>query len=208
MDRPCACGVPVAAAHDQCGQTTAHLNTPVDNPPVDDPAEVEVTDSSPPLYGRRFALLSTRPRPPSVGYVFVADRDTMVLRIPQAATSLLMPPPEPQPLPHLTSHAIPELIACAEPCAVLCPATQLWHRLSPTWQTRIRADLTALFQEVIAAQLRADHPPTSGPQGRHLQPAIDPASSGEPARKPALAVCPGRAGPPTRLARRGHREHG
>jgi hypothetical protein len=103
--------------------TTAHLNTPVNNPPVDDPTEVEVTDSSHPLYGRRFALLSTRPRPHSVGYVFVAYRDTMVLRIPQAVTSLVMPP-EPQPLTKLTSHAITELISCAEQCEVLCPATQ------------------------------------------------------------------------------------
>jgi hypothetical protein len=103
--------------------STAHLNTPVNNPPVDDPAEVEVTDSSHPLYGRRFALLSTRPRPHSEGYVFVAYRDTMVLRIPQAATSLVMPA-EPPPLTKLTSHAITELISCAEQCEVLCPATQ------------------------------------------------------------------------------------
>jgi hypothetical protein len=85
--------------------------------------EVEVTDSSHPLYGRRFALLSTRPRPHSVGYLFVAYRDTMVLRIPQAVTSLGMPP-EPQPLTKLTSYAITELISCAEQCEVLCPATQ------------------------------------------------------------------------------------
>jgi hypothetical protein len=63
--------------------STEHLNTPVNNPPVDDLAEVEVTDPSHPLYGRRFALLSTRPCPHSVGYIFVAYRDTMVLRIPQ-----------------------------------------------------------------------------------------------------------------------------
>jgi hypothetical protein len=48
-----------------------------------------------------------------------------------------------------------------------CNPTQLWTQLSPTWQTRIRADLTALFQEVIDAQLRPDDAPTSGPQGRH-----------------------------------------
>ena len=38
-----------------------------------------------------------------------------------------------------------------------CNPTQLWTRLSPAWQTRIRADLTALFQEVIDAQLRSIH---------------------------------------------------
>ena len=92
---------------------------------VDDPTEVEVTDPTHPLFGRRFALLSTRPRPHSVGYLFVAYRDTMVLRIPQAATSLVMPPPESQLLTKLTSHAITELISLAEQCEVLCPATQL-----------------------------------------------------------------------------------
>ena len=38
-------------------------------------------------------------------------------------------------------------------------------------------------------------PPTSGPQGCHVHPTIDTASSVEPSRKPALAVRPGRAGP-------------
>jgi hypothetical protein len=104
--------------------STEHLNTPVNNPPGDDRTEVEVTDPSHPLYGRRFALLSTRPRPHSVGYLFVAYRDTMVLRIPQAATSLVMPAPASQLLTKLTSHAITELISCAEQCEVLCPATQ------------------------------------------------------------------------------------
>ena len=104
--------------------STEYLNTPVNNPSVDDLAEVEVTDPRHPLYGRRFALLSTRPRPHSVGYIFVAYRDTMVLRISQAATSLVTPPPESPPLTKLTSHAITELISFAEQCEVLCPATQ------------------------------------------------------------------------------------
>src|SRR5712691_1157423 len=105
-------------------RTTEHLYTPVNNPPVDHLTEVEVTDPSHPLFGRRFALLSTRPRPHSVGYIFVAYRDIMVLRIPQAATSLVTPPPESQTLTKLTSHAITELISFAEQCEVLCPATQ------------------------------------------------------------------------------------
>ena len=119
-----ALGVSPITPYDRCGQTSTHLNTPVNNPPVDDLAEVEVTDPGHPLYGRRFALLSTRPRPHSVGYIFVTYRDTMVLRIPQAATSLVTLPLEPQPLTKLTSHAITELISFAEQCEVLCPATQ------------------------------------------------------------------------------------
>src|SRR3989441_7767338 len=108
----------------QSRQTTEHLNTPVNNPLGDDLAEVEVTDPSHPLFGRRFALLSTRPRPHSVGYIFVAYRNTMVLRLPQAATSLVASPPESESMTKLTSHAVTELISFAEQCEVLCPATQ------------------------------------------------------------------------------------
>src|SRR6266581_8147493 len=101
-----------------------HLHTPVNNPLVDDLGEVEVTDPGHPLFGRRFALVSTRPRPHSVGYLFVAYRDTMVLRMPQTATHCVSPPPESAPMSKLTSHAITELIPLAEQCEVLCPATQ------------------------------------------------------------------------------------
>ena len=125
MDRPCVSGAPAPAAYDQGCRRTEHLTTPVNYPIGDDLTEVEVTDPSHPLFGRRFALLSTRPRPHSVGDVFVAYRGTMVLRMPQAATSLVMPPPESQPLTQLPSHAITELMSLAEPCEVLCPATQL-----------------------------------------------------------------------------------
>ena len=124
MDRPCASGVPARAAHAQCGQTIEHLHTPINNPPVDDPTEVEVTDPAHPLFGRRFALLSTRPRPHSVGYIFVAYHNTMLLRLPHAVTSLGATPPESEPRTKLTSHAVTELISFAEQCEVLCPATQ------------------------------------------------------------------------------------
>src|SRR5712691_7057090 len=122
--RGCSRGGCASGGRGRCDPTSTHLNTPVNNPLVDDLGEVEVTDPGHPLFGRRFALVSTRPRPYSVGYIFVAYRDTMVLRIPQAATSLVTPPPEPQPLTKLTSHAITELISFAEQCEVLCPATQ------------------------------------------------------------------------------------
>src|SRR5215510_7388627 len=79
---------------DRYYRTIEHLNIPVNNPPVDDPTEVEVTDPAHPLFGRRFALLSTSPRPHSVGYIFVAYRDTMGLRLPHVATSLVATPPE------------------------------------------------------------------------------------------------------------------
>jgi hypothetical protein len=113
-----------ARHHGECGPTTIHLNTPINNPPVDDPTEVEVTDPTHPLFGRRFALLSTRPRPHSVGYIFVTYRDTMVLRLPHVATSLFDALPASAPMTKLTSHAVTELISIAEQCEVLCPVTQ------------------------------------------------------------------------------------
>src|SRR6266849_9380673 len=96
---------------DRYYRTSTQLNTPVNNPPVDDPTEVEVIDPTHPLFGRRFALLSTRPRPHSVGYIFVVYRSTMVLRLPHAATSLVAAPPESESRTKLTSHAITELIS-------------------------------------------------------------------------------------------------
>jgi hypothetical protein len=51
-------------------------------------------------------------------------RDTMVLRIPQVATSLVVSPPASEKMTKLTSHAVTELISLAEQCEVLCPATQ------------------------------------------------------------------------------------
>jgi hypothetical protein len=100
-----------------------HLHTPVHNPPGDDPTEVEVTDPAHPRFGRRVVLLSTRPRPHSVGYLFVAYRDTMLLRLPHVATSLVAAPPASEPRTKLTSHAVIELMSFAEQCEVLGPAT-------------------------------------------------------------------------------------
>ena len=107
-----------------CKKLTPLVNTPVNNPLIDDPTEVEVTDPTHPLFGRRFVLLSTRPRPHSVGYIFVVYRDTMVLRLPQEATSLVASAPEAEPRTKLTSHAVTALIFFAEQCEVLCPVTQ------------------------------------------------------------------------------------
>lgn len=119
-----AIGVLPVTPNDRCDQTTEQLNTPVNNPPLDDPTEVEVTDPTHPLFGRHFALLSTRPRSPRVGYLFVTYRDDMVLRIPRAATNLASPALPPESPSKLTSQALTELISLAEQCEVLCPVTQ------------------------------------------------------------------------------------
>ena len=52
------------------------------------PDEVEVTDPTHPLFGRRFPVLSVSRQTRDSAVVFVAYRDTMRLRIPVSSTSL------------------------------------------------------------------------------------------------------------------------
>jgi DNA invertase Pin-like site-specific DNA recombinase len=70
----------------------------------------------------------------------------------------------------------------------------IWHVLSPALQAHIRAELAAIFQEVIDIQLRRHHTPTSDPQSHDLHSAVDPPPSLEPPRKPPAPVRPHRAG--------------
>ena len=83
--------------------------------------DIEVTDPTHPLFGRRFPMLSARPQAPTATHVFVTYQESMVLRLPRAATNLL--PPSSQVPTTLTSHAITELISLAEQCEVLCRTT-------------------------------------------------------------------------------------
>ena len=80
--------------------------------------DIEVTDPTHPLFGRRFPILSARPQAPTATHVFVTYQGFMVLRIPRAATNLLAPLPRVSTT--LTSHAITDLISLAEQCEVLC----------------------------------------------------------------------------------------
>ena len=45
---------------------------------------------------------------------------------------------------------------------------QLWHQLSASEQAAIRADLIAVFQEVIHAYVRTDHPHPCSPEARRI----------------------------------------
>jgi hypothetical protein len=80
--------------------------------------DIEVTDPTHPLFGRRFLILSARPQAPTATHVFVTYQGFMVLRLPRTATNLL--PQSPRVSTTLTSHAITDLIALAEQCEVLC----------------------------------------------------------------------------------------
>ena len=69
-------------------QTRQFVNAPVHNPVPQPPEEIEVTDPAHPLCGRRFRVLSISHQPHSPGFVLVAYRDSIQLRIPVPATSL------------------------------------------------------------------------------------------------------------------------
>ena len=82
-----------------------------------------MTDPTHPLFGQRFAVVSiasTSGR--SLGSVFVAYQNGMVLRIPQAATDLVSPPL--RVATKLTFQALTELKSVVEQCEVLCPMTR------------------------------------------------------------------------------------
>ncbi len=74
------------------------------------PDEVEVTDPTHPLFGRRFAVLSISRQQRDSAVVYVAYRDTMRLRIPVSSTSLATCQVRP-PRTKWTREAIQELLA-------------------------------------------------------------------------------------------------
>jgi hypothetical protein len=74
------------------------------------PDEVEVTDPTHPLFGRRFPVISITRQPRRTAFVFVAYRDTMRLRIPISSTSLA--PSQSRPLrTKWTREAVQELLS-------------------------------------------------------------------------------------------------
>src|SRR5205085_4669084 len=77
---------------DRYYRTSTHVHTPLNNPrPLSegDLTEIEVTDPTHPLFGRRFPLLSAPPQAPTATHVFVTYQEFMVLRIPGAGPNLL-----------------------------------------------------------------------------------------------------------------------
>lgn len=104
-------------------QTSPQQNTPFQNPIRENVTEIEVTDPTHPLFGRRFPVLSITSTPTAVGHIFVAYRGHIVLRIPLLATNLV--PPRPRGQSKLTFAAVIELLAVAAECEVLCPSIHL-----------------------------------------------------------------------------------
>ena len=81
--------------------------------------EIEVTDPTHPLFGRRFPVRSISA--PECGgiYILVLFRDIFTLRIPFIASNLA--PPRSAFCTKLTSDAVAQLITLAEQCEALCP---------------------------------------------------------------------------------------
>lgn len=106
------------------------VDTPGKDTSFPAPQEVEVTDPTHPLFGRRFPLLATSTTLTGPGYAWVVYRDDVQLRLQLAATDLGAPPPR---VPaKFTPEAITELLALAgrseDPClpppamsGVACP---------------------------------------------------------------------------------------
>ncbi len=97
--------------------TTHQVNTPLNHSEREAPVEeVEVTDPTHPLFGRRFEILSIHDSPGLVGHVHVSYRGHMTIRIELRATNLAPSPPLALPATKLTLQAVIEL---AEQCEVL-----------------------------------------------------------------------------------------
>ena len=80
-------------------RTIYQLDAPFNNPVEGEPAQVTIVDPTHPLFGRSFPLLhATSSRTPQragylcTGYLFVAYRGYMTLKIPRAATDLAYTP--------------------------------------------------------------------------------------------------------------------
>lgn len=102
-------------------RTNPQLDTPFKNPSGENVTEIEVTDPTHPLFGRRFPVLSISSPPQGYGQVFVSYRDYMILRIPLLSTNLT--PYRPAGQTKLCLEALTDLISLAEQCEVLCPST-------------------------------------------------------------------------------------
>lgn len=98
--------------------------TKVDTPSntLADSELVEVTDPAHPLFGRRFALVGRHDGPQArPGFVLVVYRDSILIKLPLAATSLhstLTPAARTK----LNAEAVLQLLAFVKECESPCPS--------------------------------------------------------------------------------------
>src|SRR5215469_1263973 len=96
--------------HAESCRTRPCHDTPLNNPPEPLREEIEVTDPTHPLFGRRFPVVSISRQPGRSAVVFVAYRDTIRLRIPVISTDLVPCDIHP-PRTKWTLEAIQELLS-------------------------------------------------------------------------------------------------
>jgi hypothetical protein len=85
------------------------------------PEEIEVTDPTHPLFGRRFRLRSVSSSSRCAGQVWVVYRGHLLLRLPLAATSLAPTRSITGPI-KLTATAVQELVAVLQQTPLPCSA--------------------------------------------------------------------------------------
>ena len=119
--------------HDRFRRTIYQQTTPLQNPSQEKSSvihkkcvecpeeltEIEVTNPTHPLYGRRFPLISVSHPPQGTPHVFVTYRQEIVLKIPLADTNLLEEPRQ-HAFTKLTLHTIEATISLAKECEELC----------------------------------------------------------------------------------------
>ena len=103
--------------HARFGQTSLQLNTLFKNPDEENLTEIEVTDPTHPLFGRRFSVISVSSPLHGPGHALVSYREYMALRLPVASTTLAVSRPVIS--TKLTSDAVKELVTIAEDCEAL-----------------------------------------------------------------------------------------
>ena len=101
--------------------------------------EIEVTDPTHPLFGRRFSVRQIGDTQRGASHVFVAYREHMTLRIPLQATTLMAT--QPATPTKLTLDAVRELVTLAEqeynPCQHDLPTSGAnWRQTSNSTSTR------------------------------------------------------------------------
>ena len=99
---------------------TAQHDAPFQDTSPGDLEEVEVTDPTHALFGRRYQVLSITHPLGSPGHVLVAHRDGVCLRIPVLATNLAPSAPA-LPRTKLTRAALLDLLSLVKECEALCP---------------------------------------------------------------------------------------
>src|SRR3954454_8211063 len=117
----CVGAPPASEVPNRFRRTTGLLDAPFQNREANLPGEIEVTDPTHPLFGRRFAVASVGRVPRADGFVLVIYHATMLLRIAVPATNLW---PVRRAVPtKLTPEAMVEFIRRAGEIEVRCAST-------------------------------------------------------------------------------------